>query len=394
MLWAGLATVSWGDTLTSQSSVGVSADYASNPFQLYSGAHPAESLAVLANLPATYTSDTQTFDLIPRVRFAETHGEVALLSNYQYLDGDWRWNSARNTITVNAGWHHDSTYYNAFENVALLGHDIRRLEQTGSASWEYLLTERSDLQLSGLWDKVAYSQNSASSVSNFSYAQGSAQYEHSLTEHWQWTDTVGYAHYQLLLSTYASDERFAQTGLKGTLSELWSLSAQVGYAYLTGHEQGLICCEIALNQYGQPYLIYIPVEETASRGSPNYAATLERKDERFVLDLAASRAIQPSGLGALLTQDDARIAVTVPWTERLSLGAALHYSRLTDSLDRLNLDRRYYNASLTASWQWSEYWTVQILGSYVQQDLTPQTPMVPGVTVYVTMLRQFGQLRL
>ena len=67
-----------GDTLSSESSVGLSSEYASNPFLASSGAHPAESIAAVANLPATYTSDTQTLDFVPRLRFAETHGYVAL----------------------------------------------------------------------------------------------------------------------------------------------------------------------------------------------------------------------------------------------------------------------------------------------------------------------------
>jgi len=47
-----------GDTLSSESSVGLSSGYNSNPFLEPSGAKAAESLAVLANLPATYTSNT------------------------------------------------------------------------------------------------------------------------------------------------------------------------------------------------------------------------------------------------------------------------------------------------------------------------------------------------
>jgi hypothetical protein len=396
MLCSALTLTAWSATLSSESSVGISSEYASNPFYLQSGAQAAGALGVLANLPATYTGDTLTVDLIPRVRFAETSGPIALLSNYQYLDTDWRWNTERNTLTVNADWHHDSTYYNQFENAALLGHDLRRLELIGNLAWQFQLTERSDVQLLGSYDKVNYSQKGApSSLTDYTYYQGAAQYDYALSERWQSTTSAGYGHYQLPLGSYMSDQRFAQTGLKHGLSEQWSLSAQVGYAYLSAHAVTEICCQIAVSPSGQLYLVEIPVTQTASRGAPNYTASLERKTERLVLDFAASRAIEPSGLGVLVTQDDVSASVTRQSTERLSLGATVHWSRISDSLGRLSyLNRHYYDGDLTANWQWTGHWTLQLQASYTEQFLSPQLPGAPCVTVYLNLLRQFGRLRL
>src|SRR5450755_4725663 len=191
-----------GDTLSSESSVGVSSGYNSNPFLEPSGAHAAESLAVLANLPATYTSDTQSLDLVPRLRFAETHGDEALLSNYQYLDGTWRVNGPLNTFTASADWHHDSTFYNAFENAALLGLDLRRQEDIANLDWRRDLTERSDVHLLGSWDKVNYSQSVATGVQNFSYSQALVEFDHALNERWQWTTSVGVGRYELVGLSY------------------------------------------------------------------------------------------------------------------------------------------------------------------------------------------------
>lgn len=393
-LWLALSGATLADTLSSQSSVGVSSEYASNPFSVPSGAHAAEALALVANLPLTYTSDTQTLDLVPQFRYAQTHGDVALLSDYEYLNGDWHWNSDLNSFTATALWHHDSTLYNPFENAALLGHTLYRQEETASPSWKRTLSELSDVQLSGSWDQVAYSQRGVSSLTNYSYSQGSAQYDRTLSERWQSTSSAGYGRYELLDGSYSSDERFVQTAVSRALSERWSMTGQVGYSYLSARAQGYTCCQILEGPSG-PYLQYIPVEETSSRGAPNYALTLERKEERLVLDLAASRAIQPSGLGALLTQDDVRLSASMPWTERLTLAAVLHWSRLSDALGRLELDdRHYYDFDLSANWQWTEHWTVHVQTSYIQQYLSAQTPQSSGVTVYMTLSRQFGRLRL
>src|SRR5882724_5714971 len=272
-----------GDTLSSESSVGLSSGYNSNPFPEPSHATAAESLAVLANLPATYTSDTQSLELEPRLRFAKTHGAAALLSDYQYLDGVWRVISERNTFTASADWHHDSTIYNQFENAALLGRDLRRLEEIASLDWRRALTERSDLHVSGSWDKVNYSRNGATGVQSFSYGQALVQFDHALNDRWQWTNSLGDGRYELLGQNYRSDDRFAQTGLKRTLSERWSLTAQVGYSYLSARGQSYICCQIVLGPQGY-YLQPTPVSLKQSRGAASYTLSIERQSERGVVD--------------------------------------------------------------------------------------------------------------
>src|SRR5450631_492995 len=383
-----------GDTLSSESSVGLSSGYNSNPFLEPSGAKAAESLAVLANLPATYTSNTQSLDLIPRLRFAETHGAEALLSNYQYLDGVWHVNGPLSTLTVSADWHHDSTFYAPFENAALLGRDLRRQEETANLDWRRDLTERNDLHLSGSWDKVNYSQSVGTGVQNFSYAQVLLAFDHALNERWKWTNTVGVGRYELIGQRYRSDDRFVQTALTRELSERWSLTAQVGYSYLSTSDQGSVCCKILLGPNGY-FLQAIPITQSESRGSGTYALTIERRTERLVMNLAISRAIQPSGLGALLTQDDVSLKASIPWTERLTLGATLHGARITDPLQQLALgDRRYADFDLNATWLWTEHWTLQLQGAYLVQRLISAGPSASSTSVYLNLLRQFGRIRL
>ncbi len=383
-----------GDTLSSESSVGLSSEYNSNPFMVPSGSHAAESVALLANLPATYTSDSQSFDLVPRLRYAETHGDVALLSNYQYLDSVWRINDERNTFTASADWHYDSTFYNQFENAALLGRSLRRQEDIANLDWRRSLTERSDLHFSGSWDKVTYSQSAGTDLSNFSYGQAMLQFDHALNERWQWTSSIGVGRYELLGQSYRSDNRFVQTALIRQLSERWSMTAQVGYSYLSASGQGYTCCQIVLGPNGY-YQQPIPYAQSPSRGFGNYALRFERKSERLVVDLAASRAIRPSGLGALLTQDDVSLKASIPWNERWTLAGTLRGSRLTEPLQQFYLGtRRYADLDLSANWLWTEHWTLQLRGSHLWQRQTSGGPTGSGTAIYLNLLRQFGRIRL
>ncbi len=388
---SGTATAA---TLSSESSLGVEADYNSNPFLRTTDIQSAESEAVVANLPATYTSDTISYELIPRLRFGETQGVTSLLSDYQYLDADWRLSEELNTVVLSGLWHRDSTFYNVFENTALNGTTLHRQEESANGSWQHLVSERSDFEFLGSYDQVNYGQNPSFSVVSYDYLQGSVQYDRTLAERWKWTTAAGYGQYQLRDQSYRSDNRFAQTSLSYSLSELWTMSLQVGYSSVTSltREQQLAIFQAPGGGFA---LGYTTAQVGASQGTDSFAATVERKGERLVLDLAASQAIEPSGLGALLTQDDASIAASIPWTERWSFGARVHGARLSDPLQQISYsNRRYYDADLNASWLVTEHWTLQLSATYVLQRFSSSLPVGASTSVALSLSRQLGHLRL
>jgi hypothetical protein len=381
-------------TVSSESSLGVSSEYDSNPFLQRSGAS-AEALALVADLPATYTSDTQTIELIPSFRLAQTYGPVALQSNYGYLDADWQWKSSRNTFSASGKLHHDSTYYDQFEQADLLGHDLGRLEEGADASWSRSLTERANLQWAASWDRVAFSQQATSSVSSYTYSQASLQYVQLLSERMQLSGTLGYGHFELSNDTYLSDERFAQVALQRDLSERWTLQAQVGYAYLTAHGLGYSGYQLAIAPDGELYLAPIPVTLYMGRGAPDFTLGVRERGERLQFGLSASRAIEPSGLGALITSDSAGVNASLSETKRLTLQAGFSWTRISDLLGRLSLeDQHSYTASLSQDWLWTEKWTLQMRGSFTQNYTASRLPAARGVTINVNLLRRFGRLSL
>jgi outer membrane receptor protein involved in Fe transport len=172
------------------------------------------------------------------------------------------------------------------------------------------------------------------------------------------------------------------------------MTAQVGYVYLNARVRGLRCCQIVFGPNGY-VLEPLPVAQSTSRGSAEYALNFERTSQRYVVDLTASRAIQPSGLGALLTQDDVSLKASMAWTARWTLGATLHGARIADSLQQVDLgNRRYANVDLSARWRWTEHWTLQLQGSYYWQRLSYGGPTGAGTTVDLNLFRQFARIRL
>jgi hypothetical protein len=392
----GSVTPALGASIGSESSVGLAADYSSNPFLDEVGGEPAEAVAALLNVPITYNDGEQTIDLIPRLRFAETRGDAELLTNYEYLDADWRLQSERNTFSATADWHHDSTLYNVFEDGALAGKTVTRLEEIGSLAWQHQLTERSDFQINGSYDGVHYGAAADGALISYDYAQGALQYNRQLTERWQWQTSAGYGRYDVPAEQYHSQQEFIQTGLTRALSEQWSAGAKLGYAWLQDRSVvptlycavPLLYCYFGISQYQ-----IIDVTTHSSTAAPNGVLSLEHRDERLTLDVNASRAIVPSGFGELVTQTNISLGGNYRASERWTLGATLHGATLSDALQHVALgNQRYAGLDLSAAWQWTEHWTLQLTGA-------PLVARINGVQAHsvacsIGMFRQFGRVRL
>jgi hypothetical protein len=395
-LWCGLLALAGNRaaaaTLSSESSVSLASEYNSNPYLLNSGANAAEAIAALATLPATYTSDAQSFEVVPSVRFAETHGNTQLLTDYQYLNADWHLSRERDTYTVGGEWHRDSTFYNVFENAELRGHTLPRLEESANAGWSRALTERSNLQLAATYDQVNYDSRQGFRLGNFNYGQASLEYDWSLTERWTSSTAAGYGRYELRQQDSTNENRFAQTSLTRALSEQWSASAQVGYSRVSSSAEALLCCAIVPVPGGYA-LAYIPVKESSSGGIIDYSLSLERRTERWTLDVSASRSVQPSSLGALLTEENAGARASFALNERLQLAAGVRSSLQSNSLQQAGAvsSARYDAIESDITWQWTEHWTLALQGTYSQQRLVSQGS---GAAVSVTLSRQFGRIRL
>jgi hypothetical protein len=271
------------------------------------------------------------------------------------------------------------------------------MEETGTLGWQRQLSERSDLQFAGSWDHLAFGANATGILNSYNYGQGSLQYDHAFSERWRGTMAVGYGHYELLDHSYRNDDRFVQLSLDRALSERWSLNVQANYSYLRSRALvGELFCPaqtILLCEFFPSLLQIVAVPINSAGGSGNGSAKLGYRYERATLDLAASRAIQPSGLGALLTQDDASVRAGFDWTERWNFGATLHGSRLSDPLHQLHLGGfHYYDLDLSATWRWTEHWTLDMRGYLNLQQIGGQH--ANGVTVALALSRQFGRIRL
>jgi len=353
-------------------SVSLSSEYSSNPRLLQTDTHAVESAAATVTLPATYTGVRQTLDLRPQLRAAATHGDTELISDFQYLDASWRVNWPTQLLQLSSFLHHDSTLYNQYENGALLAATQRRTEQNATLDWQNRLTERVTLRTDLSYDRVAYGQLARSGLSDYRYLQASLGLSRDLSERTLWTLSAGSSRYDLIDQDYRNDNPFVRMTLASQLSEAWTLTVGAGASSLR-----------ARSQFG-PYV------SGSRRTLPNFNLALEHHDPHGAMSFTLSRSIQPSGFGALLTQDNLTLMRSATWSERWSGSAALRASRQLDSLRQLNLgDRRYYSGELTANWLWREQLTLSAELGFSTQRYASNLPQPSSTAVYLTLTRQF-----
>ena len=350
----------------------LSSEYSSNPRLSQADTRSVESAALSVAAPATYTGDRQSFELRPQLRAAATHGDTELISDYQYLDSSWKLNGPRQLLQLSAFLHRDSTFYNQYENGAASLATQRRTEQNALLDWQNRLTERVTLRTDLSFDRVEYGRQASSGLSDYRYLQAALALSRDLTERTQWTLSAGSARYEVLGRDYRNDSPFVRMALVSNLSESWTLTTSAGVSSLR-----------ARSQLGSQVF-------RSKRTLPNFNFVLEQHDDDGALSFAISRAIQPSGFGALLTQDNIAVTRSATWSERWSGSLVLRGSRQIDSLTQLHLgERRFFSAEFTANWQWREQMILSGEIAYSTQHFSSPLPMPNSTAVYLTLTRQF-----
>ena len=385
-----IPAITQAGSLGTEGSFGLSAGYQSNPLLLDTH-RSSESIAALLDLPLTYTGRRATLSLHPQVRAARTHGDIAPLSDYQYVDANWDYKGERNEFIVDADWKRDSTLYNQFERSELAGDTLRRLDETGSLTWRHQATERTDWQLFSSYDRVLYDADPTHTLSSYSYGQAGMKYEYALSERWKGALEGGATRFELRSQPYRTEATYAQLDLSRDLSERWSMLLSVGVSRL---KSTLTVPRLVLvpDNNGVLHIEVRYFDVVSHQGTTNYLVNLQRQFERWKLEMSSSRALQPSGFGALARQDDLSVRATGSWGERLTLSSAIHGARLYDASGRLQLNnRRYYDASFYVAWQCTELWSLQTQVTVYLQHVAPEDSTRTSTAVFLTLTRQLNR---
>jgi hypothetical protein len=375
---------------STQPLVGVAGQYTSNPRLVAEDVHAESNAALLLNAPVNYDSDDFHVAVTPNIRYGNASGYSSITSNYFHLDSLARLDTERSSTTVSASLYRDSSLLYAGE--LSNGFGVRRDTSIISTSWQDLLTERLQLQLGANTSRTLYGQAGAPAQGvNQGNALGSlVDYRYStfltalayLESERNTLRLIGSAgRYEALDDVSDSESESLQLGFDRQLSEIWTLKTTAGYSRAQDRYNYFL--------FGKYLLGVIDSTQTGTV----YSADLVRQGATLTLDMGVSRSLAPTGFAYLVLQEGVNMNATYTFSERWSYNAAASWQTNTYPATQggSSFDRKYYNVTLSAKWQWTEQWALSIQVNRVAQ--TYGSPTVSGASsgVSLEISRQFNR---
>jgi len=168
-----------------------------------------------------------------------------------------------------------------------------------------------------------------------------------------------------------------QLGLDHRLTEIWTLSGAGGYSKATNQYK----------VYFGPF--YLGTEQTQQKGAI-YSVTLARQGEQFNLSAVASRALTPTGFSFLSRQDNVTSSATYNLTERWTFNGTVTWAYVADPvITGGEVKHRFYSVSASASWRWTEHWSIGLHASKVEQEFGQGSGNPSSSAISIDVSRQF-----
>jgi len=376
-----LANASGASPLSMQPTIGVSTEYASNPYLLAAGARAVSDAALLLSDPILYDLDSTHFTLAPSVRYSDSGSYASLNSNYVHINGGAQFGDDLDTLSLSASFGRDSSLYQ--NGLTSGGVGVRSDVSTSGIDWLRAITERLQFELDASWARVLYDQSATSEgLFDYRYLSEGSVLSYDLTERDKIKVLGGAGQYLALDGATKSSNLNLQVGWQRRLTEIWKFSASVGYARSNN---------IAYFFSG-PYLLGTV---TSVQKGPVYNASAVREGEKFTLTASASRAFRPSGFEFLSRQDTAELNVSYTLSERWSFGAKGDFTRAaTPQFNGPQVTQQYFSETTSVSWHWTPTWVLSLQATWVnvKYDLPPLSADSSGVALQIS--RQFLRMDL
>lgn len=334
--------------------VGLAAEYASNPELLAANPQSETHAAVIADVPVNYDLDDVHFAIIPRVRYSGATGYSSVTSNYFHLDTSAKYTDELGSIGLSGAAYRDSSLLYAGEVANGVG--VRRDTTTVDANWLHSFSERLQLQIDANTARTLYSQSAAlTNLVDYRYSSVLPGLAYSISERDTLRLSGAVSRYNSLNQFTTSNSDNLQVGFDRRLTELWTLSALVGYSKSTDQ-----------------YRFFFGNIDTTQNGAV-YSVNLVRQSDVLALTATASRALTPTGFAFLSRQDSVSAHIGYNYSERWTFGVGVTWANIANPvLTGGSAQSRFYNGDISANWYWTEQWVVTFRVSKIAQQYETQ----------------------
>ncbi len=388
--------------------VGIVGDYATNPALLEMTPHTAEANgALLLDAPTDYIGDGVGFYVIPSFRLSSSQGYASLASDYEHLTLKGELDAERNTLTATAAIYQDSSLYQDYlsngSGYLFNGSTgVKRDTLMADLNWDRNLTERLEFNTDINSVQVKYGQAAAGvdgTLTDFRDTNIAPTLSWASSERNKWTLSANVGRYNSFDEAFESSESRSsnlQVGLVRSLSEIWSLTVSGGYSRAL-NRQNFDEEFLVITPEGPEYFIE-PIREESAQNGTVYSADLKRKGERLSFDIGASRQLLPTGAAFLSQQNAFNVGATYTYSDRWSFSTSDYYQQSKNPELNPQLQGGFFTQtpkyiSLSASWRWTEFWTVTFAASRITELTQPPGISLASTDVSIKISRQFNHIK-
>jgi len=366
--------------------LGVSAEYTTNPLLLSAGSHAETRAAALIDVPLRYDSSEWEFLVRPNARITDKTGYSALGSDFEHLDGAASYHDELDSASLQTELARDSSLYYLGGLLNRVG--VPRDTISASGDWTRSLNARAQLSLDGSWQRERYDQpENLDLLVNYRYVSAGPTFAYELSER----DTIkvlgNYGLYDSLSGATKSTSESAQLGFVRFLSEMWKLSTSAGYSRSVNTEK------TAIDFFG----FIFPITERSTQAGTVYTASVTRQGERLTLSGSVSRALQPTGFAFLSRQDSYNLGATYVASERWDFAFGTSWIKAVSpqvssgaaELSAEDVNNRYLNVRLAATWHWTPQWSLAVTANQVSQQYSPPKVTAASTGINIDVVRRF-----
>ncbi|HEY2463022.1 MAG TPA: hypothetical protein VGI32_03095 [Steroidobacteraceae bacterium] len=371
--------------------LGVVADYASNPALLLLSSTAQTNGALLIDAPTTYNGDAFEFYVVPSFRLGDSHGYSSVASDYAHLNVKSEFDSERGMFTAAAGLARDSSLYQDYLTSGATG--VRRDTFTADLNWDRHLTERIDFDADAGTQEVRYGPSVGTpTLVDFKYTTVSPTFTLNSSEQNKLTLAASVGRYQSLDGTTESRSANLQVGFMRQFSEIWSLTATAGYSRslnrLSTAQEEIVPTPNGLS------VELIPLTVESSQNGTVYLVNVTRQGSRWTLNASASRQLTPTGLAYLSRQELYEIKAAYSLTARWSLTPDVRFVKTESPAQPSGVtDYTVKYFGLSTNWRWTEQVTLSVNASRVAEKIQPPTYNVSSNELTITLSRQFNHIK-
>jgi hypothetical protein len=282
--------------------------------------------------------------------------------------------SERSTWGLSAGYVQDSTRNDAEFDTGNFRTESTVTTRSLSPSYSYQLTEKDSLSISGGYTERTYSTDDYGDNESVTLSTG---WQHQFSERLSSGFNFSATNYQSERSFTSTDNDIYNLGatLNYQITELWSLSGQLGMSKLNG-EQTILGFK----------------DDSTSSGT-SYNMTANRKGELDNFSITIFRGLTPSSTGQVNEQDRISASYSRKLTETISASLNTSYQETSSALQDSTNDRKYLNFSPSIKWQFERNLGLSLGYNYRQQKRSDPSTDATSNAVFVTLLYDWDGLR-